>query len=194
MKVTYREGKKEDSLRLAELDNIASGGAIEFLFHDLIPDLTPVQIVASTLESDNYPHSYRSAIVAEHHETIIGMSFSFPGKYHKITDEMVNFFPHDRIEHFRHFFSAPVRDSFFLDALCVEENYRNMGIGSELIELTKIKARKEGYHSLSLIAFKDNVKAQQLYKRIGFEEKKWIDLPSHRLMPHEEFQCRRLHP
>ena len=45
MNVQYREGRKEDSFRLAELDNIASDGAIDFLFHDLVPDMTPVQAV-----------------------------------------------------------------------------------------------------------------------------------------------------
>ena len=185
MKVIYREGKKEDSLRIAELDNIASDGAIEFLFHDLIPDMTPVQIVASNLENDSYPHSYRSVIVAEHDEIIIGMSLSFPGKYHKITDEMKNFFPHDRINHFKHFFSAPIGDSYFLDALCVDEKFRNRGIGSELIELTKKKARNEGYNSLGLLVFKDNSIAQNVYKKNGFDVIDWIDLPSHKLMPHE---------
>jgi ribosomal protein S18 acetylase RimI-like enzyme len=185
MKVNYREGKKEDSLRIAELDNIASDGAIEFLFHDLIPNMTPVQIVASNLESDSYPHSYRSVIVAENDETIIGMSLSFPGKYHKITDEMKNFFPHDRINHFKRFFSAPVVDSYFLDALCVEKDFRNRGIGSELIELTKSKALKEGYNSLCLLVFKDNINAQNVYKKNGFEVIDWIELPSHKLMPHE---------
>lgn len=185
MKVIYREGKKEDSLRIAELDNIASDGAIEFLFHDLIPNMTPVKIVASNLENDSYPHSYRSVIVAEHDETIIGMSLSFPGEYHRITEEMKNFFPHERINHFKHFFSAPVEDSYFLDALCVDEDFRNRGIGSKLIELTKIKARKEEYNSLCLLVFKDNINAQNVYKKNGFDVIDWIDLPSHELMPHE---------
>ena len=185
MKILYRQGEKKDSLRLAELDNIASGGAIDFLFHDLIPNMTPVQIVASNLKKDSYPHSYRSVIVAEHNEIVVGMALSFPGKYHKITDEMEAFFPQERIRHFRHFFSAPVKDSYFLDALCVDENFRHKGIGSKLIELTKNKARKEGYHSLSLIVFKDNLAARKLYRKTGFTETDWIDLAPHRRMPHE---------
>ena len=185
MKVIYREGMKEDSLRIAELDNIASDGAMEFLFHDLVPNMTPVQIVASDLEKDSYPYSYRSAIVAEHDEAIIGMSLSFPGKYHQITDEMKEFFPHDRIEHFKPFFSAPVEDSYLLDALCVDEDFRNRGIGSRLIELTKSKAREEGYDSLSVLVFKDNINAQNVYKKNGFSVIDRIELSSHELMPHK---------
>ena len=185
MDVIYREGEKKDSLRIAELDSIASGGAIDFLFHDLIPNMTPVEIVASNLENDNYPHSYRNVMVAEHDEAIIGMSLSFPGKYHKITDVMKSFFPQDRINHFKNFFTAPVKDSFFLDALCVEKNFRNRGIGSKLIELTKNRARKGGYDSLSLIVFKDNTNAQNVYKKNGFKVIEQVELHPHRLMPHE---------
>ncbi len=185
MTVIYREGRKEDSSEIARLDNIASDGAMEFLFHDLIPDMSPVQIVASNLENDSYPHSYRSAIIAEYKGTIIGMSLSFPGKYHRITGEMKNFFPQDRIDHFKVFFSAPVKDSYFLDAICVEEDFRSKGIGSILIKQTKIKAINEGYDSLCLLLFKDNSKAQRLYKRNGFEVIGRINLAAHELMPHE---------
>jgi GNAT superfamily N-acetyltransferase/uncharacterized C2H2 Zn-finger protein len=185
MKIIYREGRKEDSRRIAELDNIASDGAIEFLFRDLIPNMSPVQIVASNFESDRSTHSYRNVIVAEHDGKIIGMSLSFPGKYHKITDEMREFFPHDRISHFKHFFSAPVEGSYFIDALCVEKDFRNIGIGTKLIELTKDKARNEGYDSICLLVFRDNTNAQNVYKKNGFKVIEWIDLPSHKLMPHE---------
>ncbi len=185
MKVIYREGNKEDSSRIAELDNIASDGAIEFLFHDLVPDMTPVEIVASNLENDSYPHSYRSSIVAEYDGAIIGMSLSFPGKYHKITEEMKSFSPHDRIDHFKHFFSAPLEESYFLDALCVDDLYKRKGIGGKLIDLTKTKAGNEGYESLSLLVFADNINAQHMYKNNGFKVIKKIELNPHELMPHE---------
>jgi hypothetical protein len=41
--IIFGEGRKDDSMRIAELDNIASGGAIDFLFHDLVPGMTPVR-------------------------------------------------------------------------------------------------------------------------------------------------------
>lgn len=181
----YRQGKKEDSSRIAELDNIASDGAIEFLFHDLIPNMSPEQIVASNLKNDSYPHSYRSTIIAEHKKEIIGMSLSFPGTFHRITKDMRDFFPEDRIRHFQHFFSAPVHDSYFLNALCVDKKFRKKGTGSKLIELTKTKAIKEGFNSLCLLVFKDNISAQKVYQKNGFEIVDKIELNPHKLMPHE---------
>lgn len=185
MELDYRLGKKEDSGRIAQLDYLASGGAAEYLFHDLVENVSPVELIASSLENDEYPHSYRSAIVVEHNNEIIGMSLSFPAKYHTITDELRNFLPVDRLEHFKHFFSTRVEGSYFLDALCVDERYRNNGIGSKLIELTKRKAKDEGFDILSLIVFADNREARQLYEREGFENVRNIELQPLELVPHE---------
>ena len=83
--------------------------------------MTPVQIVTHNLESDKYPLSYKNAIVAESDDKIVGMALSIPSHYHKITDEMQEFFPEERLEHLNHFFSARVDNSLLLDTLCVNE-------------------------------------------------------------------------
>lgn len=182
--VVFREARKEDSNKIAELDNIASEGALEFLFHDLIPGMTPVQLVANGLASDHYPHSYRSVTVAEHKGSIIGMSLSFPSRYHAITDELRSFLPAERLEHFKDFFSSRVEDSYYLDALAVDEKFKNRGIGTELIRRTMARAGKEGFRTLSLISFADNDKALCVYRKIGFETVKHIELKPHLLIPH----------
>lgn len=185
MNIIYREGRKEDSLRLAELINIASEGVVEYLFHDLIPDLTPVQIIAHNLESDKYPRSYKSTIVAESNGKIVGMALSIPSQFHRITEEMKNFFPEERLAHLKNFFSTRIENSLLLDTLCVEEEFRGKGIGGELISLTEKKAKENSYDALSLIVFADNTAAQRLYKRCGFEIVKKVKLESHQLIPHE---------
>ena len=107
--ITYRVGRKDDCLRIAELDNIASGGAIEYLFRDLIPGMTPVEIIALNLEQDSYPHTFRNVILAEYKAQILGMALSFPAKYHTITRQMRRFFPAERLRQrppwrrFRHY-------------------------------------------------------------------------------------------
>lgn len=183
--VQYRSAKKEDSYRIAELDYIASGGASEFLFHDLVPNSTPVQVVAYGLENDFYPHSYRSAIVAELNNKIIGMSLSFPAEFHYVNDEMKKFFPSDRLEHFKEFFSTRVKDSYLIDAISVDKAYRNKGIGEKLLEKTIEKARNEGFSLLSLLVFADNHKAIKFYKAHGFAIVREVDLKEHELIPHK---------
>ncbi len=185
MTISYRNGKQEDCPVIAEFANIASQGVIEYLFHDLIPDMTPVKMVAHNLSSDNSHYSYKNAIVAEYNHNLIGVSLSYPSYFHQITDKMKQFLPKDRLEHFRSFYTSRVEDSLFLNALCVDGRFQRKGIGAELISLTKKKAHKNGFTALSLMVLAGNRDAQRLYRRCGFEVEKTVDLKSHELIPHE---------
>jgi ribosomal protein S18 acetylase RimI-like enzyme len=184
--IIYRPAKKEDSPKIAEQINIASDGVVEYLFHDLIPGMTPVQVVASNLENDHYPHSYKSVFVACDGDDLVGMALSYPSSYHKITNEMKSFFPADRLEHFSVFYSLRVENTWFLDALCVIENHRRCGIGKKLISLTKEKALENGYNALSLMVFADNTLAIPVYERTGFEIVQNVELRGNEFIKHED--------
>jgi ribosomal protein S18 acetylase RimI-like enzyme len=186
MAFKFRSAEKADCAKIAELINMASDGVVEYLFHDLIPEMTPVQIMAYNLEKDNYPHSYKSAIVAADGPNVVGMALSYPSSYHKITDEMIGFFPKERLEHLSDFYSSHVSDSWFLDALGVDVTCRRKGIGTKLIELTKERAKDNGYGIISLIAFADNSPALALYKVHGFQVVQEIDLEGNDYIPHHE--------
>jgi len=183
--IKYRSGEKRDCAKIAELINIASGGIIQYLFQDLFPGMTPVQVVAHNLENDNSPYSYRSAVVAEKENDVIGAALSFPSSYHKITDTMRNYFPADKIEHLRQFYASRIEKSWFLDALCVIESHRRQGIGEKLISLTKEKAVENGCRALSLITFADNDLAIPFYKRTGFEIVEKVELRGNEFIKHE---------
>lgn len=185
MNITFRDGRKDDSYRIAELFDIASMGAIEFLFQDLVPGMSPVQLVAHNLENDRYPHSYRSATVAEHDGRIVGMALSFPSRYNELSDEIKEFFPPDRLEHFSAHFTTRVENSYFVDALAVEEDLRGKGIGSGLVELLKKKAKEEGFDVLSLFVFADNVNARRFYEHHGFALHRHVDIGYHERLPHK---------
>ena len=185
MHVTYRQGRKSDCHEIARLDSIAAGGALEYLFHDLVPNMTATELVAGNLEQDVYPHSFKSAIVAENENQVIGLALSYPAKFHCITEELTNSLPADRLEHFRDFFSSRVEGSYLLDALSVDDKYRKQGIGKALLERTKEKALDEGYNELSLIVFSDNINAIKFYRENKFEHVKSIALKPHKLIPHD---------
>ena len=185
MPVVYRKARRADCLRLAELIDIASGGVVEFMFHDLVPNLTPVQIVAQNLESSHGVHTYSNVIVAEVDQQVMGMSLSYPSSFHKITAEMQEFFPKDRLNHLADFYASRVENSFYLDALCVDQKLRGNGIGSQLISLTKKKAVKSGFDTLSQIVFADNNAALNVYRHNGFETVTSVSLNSHTLIPHK---------
>lgn len=182
----YRPAEKADSEKLAELINIASNGVVEFLFHDLVPGMTPVQVIAHNLEADHYPHSYRSTVVAVEEDEVVGMALSYPSSYHRITDEMRGFFPAGRLAHLRHFYSSRVENSWYLDTLCVAASHRKKGIGMALISATKEMAVENGFNTLSLIVFADNTLAIPVYESTGFEIVQKVVLRGNQFIKHED--------
>ncbi|MGD9157423.1 MAG: GNAT family N-acetyltransferase [Desulfobacteraceae bacterium] len=184
MEIKYRIGEKEDSEKIAEMIDAASDGVVEFLFHDLVPGMSPFQVIAHNLKNNNYPHTYKSALVACDGDDLIGMALSYPSLYHKITEEMRSFFPADRLDHLSHFYSSRINNSWFLDALCVIHSYRRRGIGEKLISLTKEKAIENEFNILSLIVFEDNSSAIQVYKKTGFDIVGEVELRSNKFIKH----------
>ena len=185
MDIIYRGARKQDCATLAEFVCIAAGGVMDFLFHELIPGMMPLEIERKSLENEEMPRSYKNTIVAEKGGTLVGGALSIPSSYHRITEEMREFFPEDRMAHMEHFFSSRVENSLLLDALCVDENCRGQGIGTKLISLTRQKAIDAGFKRLSLIVFADNTNARRLYEHSGFEVVEKIELKPHALIPHE---------
>ena len=92
MSYKYGPAEKKDCAALAEFINMASDGVVEYLFRDLVPGMTPVQLIAHNLENDDSPHSYKSAIVARDGDDVVGMALSYPSDDHYISDEMRSFF------------------------------------------------------------------------------------------------------
>ena len=186
MTIKYRQGKKEDSNKIAAMIDIASDGIVEYLFHDLVPRMSPIEVLADGIENDNYPHTYKSALVACDGDDLVGMALSYPSLHHKITDEIRSFIPTDRLEHLSHFYASRLENSWFLDALCVIESHRRRGIGEKLISLTKQKAIANGYNALSLIVFADNVLARSLYQHTGFEVVQKVELRGNKFIKHQD--------
>ncbi len=72
MEILYRTGKQEDSLSIAEGIDRASGGIVDFLFHDLVGQYTPAQVMAKSIEERQGTDSYENAIVAEYQDKFNG--------------------------------------------------------------------------------------------------------------------------
>jgi hypothetical protein len=67
----YRMAEASECGTLAEMINLASGGAVDFLFHDLVPEMTPVRIIAGSLARGGAAHSYENAHVAPPDRTAV---------------------------------------------------------------------------------------------------------------------------
>jgi ribosomal protein S18 acetylase RimI-like enzyme len=185
MDILYRIGEPEDSLKIAEGIDRASGGIVEFLFHGLLGSYTAAQVMANSIKEKQGSDSYENAIVAEYQGNIIGVVYSYPAKFHGITEDTRSFFPNDRLTFLGDFYNSRVENSWFLDSIFVDEQFRGEGIGSKLIELTKQKARDNGYNKLSLMVMADNTIARRTYEKNNFRIFKHINIKEHELIPHK---------
>jgi ribosomal protein S18 acetylase RimI-like enzyme len=183
--IDYRAATREDSGVMADLIRIAAGGVVDFLFHDLIQGVTPVQILANGLKNDRFPHTYKNAVVAVSESAVIGVALSYPSEHHGVTEALRAFVPRDRLDHLAAFYEARVENSLYLDSLAVFEEFRGQGVGSRLISLTKEKTLAAGFDTVSLIALADNAPALSVYQRHGFEVVAEIPVAPHELIPHQ---------
>lgn len=185
MEILYRRGRFEDCDKIAEGIDRASGGIMDFLFHGLTGNFTPAEMMADFLRDGVGQESYENAIVAEFQGEIVGIVYSYPAKYHGITEEARTFFPKERLEFLADFYNSRVEDSLFLDSIYVNEEFRGQGVGSKLIALTKEKARESGYEQLSLMVMNENFTARRAYERSHFKVVKHVDVKEHPLMPNK---------
>lgn len=183
--ITYRMAKSTECAALAEMINLASGGVVDFLFHDLVSEMTPVQVIAGNLARVGPAHSYQNTHVAVCRDRIVGMALAFAADHHYIGADMRSFFPAERLAHMEDFYNARVEGSLLLDALCVAEGFRQRGIGNHLIEQVKARAMTSGYESVSLIVFADNTAAIGVYRRQGFDAVRAVALAPHARILHE---------
>lgn len=58
----------------------------------------------------------------------------------------------------------------YLDHLCVDKSYRNLGVAKKLIEDFSSRMKKRNVSYLKLNAFENNEPAVNLYKKLGFKE------------------------
>ena len=184
-KIIYREAVREDCAKITQFVDIAAEGALEYLFGGLFPGLTHIQFIQYGMEKDDDQYTYKNVIVAEYDGNVIGALLSYPSKFHCITEELKNLLPKDRFENFADFFDARVENSWYIDTICVDDNFQGQGIGSKLITLARKRALENGYKIISLLVYADNLGAQKLYKRHNFEVVRKVRLDPHELLPHE---------
>ena len=183
--VIYRQATKQDCPHLGGFISQADGGVLEFLLGDLVPGMTPAQMVAYEMAQDKDHRSFRNVTVAQADGDTVGMAFCYPSEFHAITEDAREFIPLGSSGTFGRLYEARVEQSLYLDALSVDQAFRGRGIGGKLLEMVEDKAVSLGLKSISLIVFADNAAAQKLYKRHGFEIVKKVPIRRHPHIPHD---------
>ncbi len=186
MNITYRKAHNNECSMLAEYIYYASDGILDYLFNDTIPNMTVTQLLTFGLADEQRYNSYKGVIVAEYNYKIIGMIQAYSNIHHKIDDEMRSFIPMKRLERFNEFYNSRVDNSFFINAMYVDEEYRRKGIANKLISLVREEAKSCGFDKLSLFVLSDNISAQKLYHYNGFKTVKEIAFNDSAKIKHED--------
>ena len=58
----------------------------------------------------------------------------------------------------------------YVSCMCVDEEYRKMGVATDLLRESEIVAKKWGFDLLCLHCYEDNIPGISLYKQVGYEE------------------------
>lgn len=161
--VTVRPARRDDSAAIAELFLISSDGLAEYIWGRMdMPGRAPIEIGAERYAREDADFSYRHCLMAELDGVVAGMVHCF---------EMP---PGDGVEEdpvLRPYAELEDAGSLYISGIAVHPAFRDMGIGTRLLEAAHDRARQLALPRISLICFERNEAAMRLYRRHGYVER-----------------------
>lgn len=184
VQITYRMAGPDDSRDIARFMCMAGGGVFEFLFDDLIPFVTAVDLLSSGIGGEQYPISYRNCCVASlgHDGEIVAAANVFPADLLK--EDHYVLLGSERHDHIRPMLELQDWGSMFLNSLAVSDSHRGSGIGAALLDWAEAQAAGAGYDRLSLHVWADNIAAVNFYQARRFVRVGIASIPAHPRLPH----------
>jgi ribosomal protein S18 acetylase RimI-like enzyme len=174
--VKFRAAEKSDCRTIAALYSISSDGVADYIWTKLMqPGEELLDVGQRRYEREDSVFSYKNCTVATLDETILGMLVAFP----MIVDETAKpeedpvLAPYSKLEE---------HNSYYICGVALLPNYRNQGIGTQLMALAETHAITKGVVKLSLIVFEQNQGAKRLYERLGYREIRREAIVSHPLI------------
>ncbi len=179
IKTTLRSATVKDCPTAARLMQIAADGVCDYIWslqQNEFPGLSLLEIGAKRYAEGEGNFSYRNCTLAytqnsQAQEQIQGMMMAFA-----IPDQASEA-PSSESEAEATFpgmevlapYSLEQPNSWYICALAVFPQYRQQGIGTQLLDLAFEQARERGFPVVSLLCFEQNIGALRLYQRYGFE-------------------------
>jgi ribosomal protein S18 acetylase RimI-like enzyme len=176
--INLRQAQAGEARIVARLMQIAADGMADYtwsLIADPGDDLLDVgeQRMART----GVDMCFESALFAELDGKVAGMMLGFP-----VPDGDVPVAGPDADPVLAPLIELEQPNSFYICALAAFESRRGLGLGSALLRAAERKALDQGFDTLSLIVFEQNVGALNLYRRVGYKEVARRPLTPHPLL------------
>lgn len=175
-----RAATVNDCPKIAQLFNIASDGVANYVWSTLQADyagLSLIEIGTKRYAQEQTDFSYQNCTVVECNGEVIGMMVSFPlkasgaeseGNYEIANhSESSSSEPDVLAPYYR--LKLKASKTWYIGGIALFSEFRGQGIGTQLLDIARIQARKQGFQKLSLLAFEQNQRAVKLYERNGFK-------------------------
>ncbi len=165
-----RFATKEDGLAIARLVLVILKD-MELPFLELVGEDETVAIIAEAVKDPSYRYGYQRGLVKEIDGQVAGIAFGYPSEDEPFIDQPLSkVLAKFAIEDLKLFIDPETfPDEWYLDTICVAEQFRGRGVGSELLAALDQLARREQKQRIGLCVDQANPDAQRLYERQGFQ-------------------------
>ena len=166
-----RFARKEDRFAMADLVLVILKD-MELPFVKEIGEAKTLEILADAMLEPSYRYGYTRALVNEIDGAVAGVAFGYPDKEEATIDQ-----PLDRVleqyglsKDMKLFVDEETMpNEWYLDTICVAEDFRGHGVGSALLEALPKIAKRDGYDVFGLSVDRANPNAKRLYEKHGFK-------------------------
>ena len=162
--VKFRAAEKADCRTIASLYSISSDGVADYIWMKLAePGENIFSVGQRRYERDNTLFSYENCTLATLDGAIVGMLVAFPMTVDETAEPETDpvLVPYSKLEE---------DNSYYICGVALFPDYRNRGVGTQLMQLAETHAVAIGLDKLSLIVFEQNADAKRLYDRLGYRE------------------------
>lgn len=162
--IAYRPAVASDARTIAGFYRLCSGGVADYIWAQLAGDGEPLLDVGERRYArEGVAFSYQNCTLATAGDDAVGMAHGYiiePGG----SDGLGNVDPV-----LRPYAELEIPGSLYISGVAVLASHRNLGIGSQLIELERERARRLGASELSALVFDGNTGSLRLLDRHAFE-------------------------
>ena len=132
-----------------------------------------LEVLEEAITDPDYRYSYTRGIVDEREGKVAGIVYGYTDEEEPIIDqplEKKSYKKHGIYEQVKMFTDRETfPDEWYLDSICVSEEFRGQGIGSSFVRSIATNRQKQNRDVIGLSCDKQNPQARKLYERHGFK-------------------------
>ncbi len=181
-----RDATLHDTRDIAKLIALSSDGVAEIEWHEEAEKkhCDPLDIGESTYRNPQGDYSFSNTTILEINDEVAGMllAFAMPDAEPRNTENRPAV---DDDNVFAPYIYLEEPNSWYICGVALYPQYRGRGLGTRLMDLANQQAKEKGLPTLSLVAFEQNTRAVNLYKKLGYSVIDQAPIVPHPLIHYE---------